>query len=126
MNKLNQNNLKNQISLHINNNANEQDIISNKDFDKLIFLSKIKIEDTEKEFFLTQIKQIQDNVLSKIHQINCDNIEPLITVHENNITLAKDNENKRNATNDLFSMCPENVKLEAKSLKHLLVQKVIS
>lgn len=112
-----------------NNNLNSKQtnfLISNKELEKLMFLAKIEIKDSEKDFFVNQLQLIQDNVLAKIHQIDCASFEPLITVHEIDLSLADDIENKRNTTDDIFSMTPLEVKHNSKTLQHLLVQKVIS
>lgn len=81
--------------------------ITNKDIDKISRLAQIEIGD-QTEQLANQINDVI-NWVEKLKEVNTENVEPLINVHDNAITLNKDEVSDGNITQDILKNAPKSI-----------------
>ena len=64
-------------------------------------LSRIKVADDEIDYFSSQVQLIM-NMINEIESVDCNGIDPLISVHEFSATMQKDEFNQNNNVDELF------------------------
>lgn len=99
-------------------------MIDSSELKKLQKLTKLTITEQEIANFSTKL----DNVLSmigKLHQIECDNVEPLRSVCELNQRTRPDEITTPDLSEDLFRNIPSNGAQFAREIKCFVVPKVV-
>ena len=81
--------------------------ITQKDIEKISRLAQIEIKD-EKEILATQIENVI-NWIEKLNEVNTDNIEPMINVHNEPLHLNADEVNVGNIADDVLKNAPKQI-----------------
>ena len=79
--------------------------INNKELTKISHLCKISIPDQQKEQLIININKII-NWMEILNEVDTKNIEPLINVHQKNITTAKDKISDGDLIDSIFKNTP--------------------
>jgi aspartyl-tRNA(Asn)/glutamyl-tRNA(Gln) amidotransferase subunit C len=81
--------------------------ITQKDIEKISRLAQIEIKD-DKEILATQIENII-NWIEKLNEVNTDNIEPMINVHNEPLYLNADEVSDGNIADDVLKNAPKQI-----------------
>ena len=81
--------------------------ITQKDIEKISRLAQIEIKD-DKEILATQIENVI-NWIEKLNEVNTDNIEPMINVHNEPLHLNADEVSDGNITDDVLKNAPKQI-----------------
>ena len=81
--------------------------ITQKDIEKISRLAQIEIKD-EKEILATQIENVI-NWIEKLNEVNTDNVEPMINVHNEPLHLNADEVNVGNIADDVLKNAPKQI-----------------
>ena len=81
--------------------------ITQKDIEKISRLAQIEIKD-EKEILATQIENVI-NWIEKLNEVNTDNVEPMINVHNEPLHLNADEVNFGNIADDVLKNAPKQI-----------------
>ena len=81
--------------------------ITQKDIEKISRLAQIEIKD-EKEILATQIENVI-NWIEKLNEVNTDNVEPMINVHNEPLHLNADEINTGNIADDVLKNAPKQI-----------------
>ena len=81
--------------------------ITQKDIEKISRLAQIEIKD-EKEILATQIENVI-NWIGKLNEVNTDNVEPMINVHNEPLQLNADEVNIGNIADDVLKNAPKQI-----------------
>lgn len=81
--------------------------ITQKDIEKISRLAQIEIKD-DKEILATQIENII-NWIEKLNEVNTDNIEPMINVHNEPLHLNADEVSDGNIADDVLKNAPKQI-----------------
>ena len=81
--------------------------ITQKDIEKISRLAQIEIKD-EKEILATQIENVI-NWIEKLNEVNTDNVEPMINVHNEPLHLNADEVNAGNIADDVLKNAPKQI-----------------
>ena len=81
--------------------------ITQKDIEKISRLAQIEIKD-DKEILATQIENVI-NWIEKLNEVNTDNIEPMINVHNEPLHLNADEVNDGNIVDDVLKNAPKQI-----------------
>lgn len=81
--------------------------ITSKDIEKVSRLSQIEVGD-DKEILASQIENVI-NWVEKLSEVNTDNIEPMINVHNQSLDLKTDNVNDGNITTEVLKNAPNQI-----------------
>ena len=81
--------------------------ITQKDIEKISRLAQIEIID-EKEILATQIENVI-NWIEKLNEVNTDNIEPMINVHNEPLHLNADEVSDGNIADDVLKNAPKQI-----------------
>ena len=87
-------------------------------------LSRIKVSDYEVDYFSSQIQMIM-NMIDEIESVDCNGIDPLVSVHEFSDTMQKDEFNQSNNVDELFLNTSGKTADLSKNIKCYVVPKVI-
>ena len=79
--------------------------ITQKDIEKISRLAQIEIKDG-KEILATQIENVI-NWIEKLNEVNTDNIEPMINVHNEPLHLNADEVSAGNIADDVLKNAPK-------------------
>ena len=81
--------------------------ITQKDIEKISRLAQIEIKD-DKEILATQIENVI-NWIEKLNEVNTDNIEPMINVHNEPLHLNSDEISEGNIAEDILKNAPKQI-----------------
>ena len=81
--------------------------ITQKDIEKISLLAQIEIKDG-KEILATQIENVI-NWIEKLNEVNTDNIEPMINVHNEPLHLNADEVSAGNIADDVLKNAPKQI-----------------
>ena len=81
--------------------------ITQKDIEKISRLAQIEIKD-EKEILATQIENVI-NWIEKLNEVNTDNVEPMINVHNEPLHLNADEVSTGNIADDVLKNAPKQI-----------------
>jgi aspartyl-tRNA(Asn)/glutamyl-tRNA(Gln) amidotransferase subunit C len=81
--------------------------ITQKDIEKISRLAQIEIND-EKEIWANQIENVI-NWIEKLNEVNTDNIEPMINVHNEPLHLNADEVSDGNIADDVLKNAPKQI-----------------
>ena len=81
--------------------------ITQKDIEKISRLAQIEIKD-DKEILATQIENVI-NWIEKLNEVNTDNIEPMINVHNEPLHLNADEVSAGNIADDVLKNAPKQI-----------------
>jgi aspartyl-tRNA(Asn)/glutamyl-tRNA(Gln) amidotransferase subunit C len=81
--------------------------ITQKDIEKISRLAQIEIKDG-KEILATQIENVI-NWIEKLNEVNTDNIEPMINVHNEPLHLNADEVSAGNIADDVLKNAPKQI-----------------
>jgi aspartyl-tRNA(Asn)/glutamyl-tRNA(Gln) amidotransferase subunit C len=81
--------------------------ITQKDIEKISRLAQIEIKD-DKEILATQIENVI-NWIEKLNEVNTDNIEPMINVHNEPLHLNADEVSDGNIADDVLKNAPKQI-----------------
>ena len=81
--------------------------ITQKDIEKISRLAQIEIKDG-KEILATQIENVI-NWIEKLNEVNTDNIEPMINVHNEPLHLNADEVSDGNIAEDVLKNAPKQI-----------------
>ena len=81
--------------------------ITQKDIEKITRLAQIEIKDG-KEILATQIENVI-NWIEKLNEVNTDNIEPMINVHNEPLHLNADEVSAGNIADDVLKNAPKQI-----------------
>ena len=81
--------------------------ITQKDIEKISRLAQIEIND-EKEILANQIENVI-NWIEKLNEVNTDNIEPMINVHNEPLHLNADEVSDGNIADDVLKNAPKQI-----------------
>lgn len=81
--------------------------ITQKDIEKISRLAQIEIKDG-KEILATQIENVI-NWIEKLNEVNTDNIEPMINVHNEPLHLNADEVSDGNIADDVLKNAPKQI-----------------
>jgi aspartyl-tRNA(Asn)/glutamyl-tRNA(Gln) amidotransferase subunit C len=81
--------------------------ITQKDIEKISRLAQIEIKD-DKEILATQIENVI-NWIEKLNEVNTDNIEPMINVHNEPLHLNADEVSEGNIADDVLKNAPKQI-----------------
>jgi len=79
--------------------------LTNKDIKKIARLARIEIDETASESLTKQVGGVI-KWIEQLAEVDTKNVEPLTTVHQNNLTLAKDIISDGNITDDILHNTP--------------------
>jgi aspartyl-tRNA(Asn)/glutamyl-tRNA(Gln) amidotransferase subunit C len=99
-------------------------MIADKDLKKLEKLAKLSISDEDRGDFCNKL----DNMIAmidKLHEVPCENIEPLRSVCEMYQRFREDEVTVQDSSKDLFKNIPDVGKMFASEVKCFIVPKVI-
>jgi len=81
--------------------------ITQKDIEKISRLAQIEIKD-DKEILASQIENVI-NWIEKLNEVNTDNIEPMINVHNEPLHLNADEVSEGNIADDVLKNAPKQI-----------------
>jgi aspartyl-tRNA(Asn)/glutamyl-tRNA(Gln) amidotransferase subunit C len=81
--------------------------ITQKDIEKISRLAQIEIKD-DKEILASQIENVI-NWIEKLNEVNTDNIEPMINVHNEPLHLNADEVSDGNIADDVLKNAPKQI-----------------
>lgn len=81
--------------------------ITQKDIEKISRLAQIEIKD-DKEILANQIENVI-NWIEKLNEVNTDNIEPMINVHNEALHLNADEVSDGNIADDILKNAPKQI-----------------
>jgi aspartyl-tRNA(Asn)/glutamyl-tRNA(Gln) amidotransferase subunit C len=81
--------------------------ITQKDIEKISRLAQIEIKD-DKEILANQIENVI-NWIEKLNEVNTDNIEPMINVHNEPLHLNADEVSDGNIADDVLKNAPKQI-----------------
>jgi aspartyl-tRNA(Asn)/glutamyl-tRNA(Gln) amidotransferase subunit C len=81
--------------------------ITQKDIEKISRLAQIEITD-DKEILANQIENVI-NWIEKLNEVNTDNIEPMINVHNEPLHLNADEVSDGNIADDILKNAPKQI-----------------
>ncbi len=81
--------------------------ITQKDIEKISRLAQIEIKD-DKEILATQIENVI-NWIEKLNEVNTDNIEPMINVHNEPLHLNADEVSDGNIADNVLKNAPKQI-----------------
>ena len=81
--------------------------ITQKDIEKISRLAQIEIKD-DKEILANQIENVI-NWIEKLNEVNTDNIEPMINVHNEALYLNADEVSDGNIADDILKNAPKQI-----------------
>jgi aspartyl-tRNA(Asn)/glutamyl-tRNA(Gln) amidotransferase subunit C len=81
--------------------------ITQKDIEKISRLAQIEIKD-EKEILANQIENVI-NWIEKLNEVNTDNVEPMINVHNEPLYLNADEVSEGNIPDDILKNAPKQI-----------------
>ncbi|MBM3590789.1 MAG: Asp-tRNA(Asn)/Glu-tRNA(Gln) amidotransferase subunit GatC [Alphaproteobacteria bacterium] len=81
--------------------------ITQKDIEKISRLAQIEVSN-EKEILSTQIENVI-NWIEKLNEVNTENVEPMITVHDQPLKLNKDLVSDENNKDNVLKNAPKQV-----------------
>jgi len=81
--------------------------ITQKDIEKISRLAQIEIKD-DKEILANQIENVI-NWIEKLNEVNTDNIEPMINVHNEPLHLNADEVSAGNIADDVLKNAPKQI-----------------
>ncbi len=81
--------------------------ITQKDIEKISRLAQIEIKD-DKEILASQIENVI-NWIEKLNEVNTDNIEPMINVHNEPLHLNADEVSDGNIADDILKNAPKQI-----------------
>ena len=81
--------------------------ITQKDIEKISRLAQIEVSN-EKEILSTQIENVI-NWIEKLNEVNTENVEPMITVHDQPLKLNKDLVSDENNKDDVLKNAPKQI-----------------
>ena len=79
--------------------------ITQKDIEKISRLAQIEIKE-EKELIASQINNVI-NWVEKLKEVDTQNVEPMINVHENSLNLNNDEVSDGNIADDVLKNAPQ-------------------
>lgn len=79
--------------------------ITQKDIEKISRLAQIEIKE-EKELIASQINNVI-NWVEKLKEVDTQNVEPMINVHENSLILNNDEVSDGNIADDVLKNAPQ-------------------
>lgn len=80
--------------------------VDNEIVQNIAYLSRIKVEQDKLEETKTEFNKILAWV-EELNEVNVDNIQPLISVHEDPIVLREDVVTVENSSNDVLANAPQ-------------------
>ncbi|NBX52539.1 MAG: Asp-tRNA(Asn)/Glu-tRNA(Gln) amidotransferase subunit GatC [Proteobacteria bacterium] len=81
--------------------------ITQKDIEKISRLAQIEVSN-EKEILSNQIENVI-NWIEKLNEVNTENVEPMITVHDQPLKLNKDLVSDENNKDDVLKNAPKQI-----------------
>ena len=100
--------------------------INDNELKKLEKLSKFKLDPKEIKGFLTKINSVKQVIdILQGQEINCDHVEPLRSVSDDNQRMRDDKVEILDQSENLFKNTPKNTPKLAKEIKCFVVPKVI-
>lgn len=99
-------------------------MITSAEIKKLQHLTKIRYLESEEQEFAKKFSSVIE-MINKLHEIDCDDIEPLHSVIDTTQRLVKDKVTATDISDDLFSVVPQQGKDLAKEVKCFVVPKVV-
>jgi aspartyl-tRNA(Asn)/glutamyl-tRNA(Gln) amidotransferase subunit C len=81
--------------------------ITQKDIEKISRLAQIEIKD-DKEILANQIENVI-NWIEKLNEVNTDNVEPMINVHNEPLHLNADEVSDGNIADDVLKNAPKQI-----------------
>lgn len=99
-------------------------MITEKDVHKISELAKINISEEEIPTMVDKLSDIMA-MISSLKEVNTDNIEPLVTVCDEEIHMRKDEVTDGNIAEELFSNVPGEKADFAKEIKCFVVPKMV-
>ena len=99
-------------------------MISDIELKKLQRLSRLSFSGEEAKEFSTKLESVL-SMINQIHEVECQDIEPLRSVCEMSQRLREDKVNEANLSDDLFKNVPGNSVDLAREIKCFIVPKVV-
>ena len=99
-------------------------MINNNELQKLQRITKLDFSDSELDVFAKNMVNILE-MINKLQEVNCDNVEPLLSVCDMHQRLKEDLVNVSDISDDLFANVPKKGSEIAKEVKCFVVPKVI-
>ena len=99
-------------------------MISDIELKKLQKLARLSFSGEETKEFSSKLESVL-NMINQIHEVECQDIEPLRSVCEMSQRLREDKVNEANLSDDLFKNVPGNSVNLAREIKCFIVPKVV-
>jgi aspartyl-tRNA(Asn)/glutamyl-tRNA(Gln) amidotransferase subunit C len=99
-------------------------MISDIELKKLQTLARLSFSGGEAKEFSTKLESVL-NMINQIHEVECQNVEPLRSVCEMSQRLREDKVNEANLSDDLFKNVPGKSVDLAREIKCFIVPKVV-
>jgi aspartyl-tRNA(Asn)/glutamyl-tRNA(Gln) amidotransferase subunit C len=98
--------------------------ISDLEVKKIAKLSRLRIPEDKIAYIQKELSDIQ-KVIGKVQEVNCEDVEPLCSVHDSNLRLREDEVKPDTTPEDLLSNFPGKDSALAKQLNCFIVPKVV-